>query len=219
MSDAKSDDRTLAPDTLVTSPLWPLVVIAVALTLLGLDGTTPYRVWWRLRSWKTARASLLQTWERRVEHGASSDGAPSPAEYLARRPQQRVFEKVVTKGWPVSRKEKEYRVRISYSFAGPKGQVTRVGDEAPLTFGTAMEAEGFIRERIDKGAVRVWFDPADPGQATAFLDVQSFRWIRLGLTLLGLGVVWLLVLAWRGAVRRRLRAELEAAAPVPAPRR
>jgi len=202
-----TDDRRPAPDTLVTSPLLPLVVLAVALTLLALDGLTPYRVWWRLRNWRTARATLLQTYERRVEHRATSDGAPSPSEYLARRPQQRVFEEVVTKGWPITRKEKQWLVRISFSFAGPKGVVTRVGDQAPLTFESAMEANAFVEERIDKGAIRVWYDPEDPDHATAFLDSQSFRWVRLGLTLAGLGVVWLLALAWRNAVRKRILAE------------
>lgn len=210
-----TDDRTPAPDTLVTSPLWPMVVIAVALTLLGLEGLGPYRTWWRLRNWKTARATLLSTFERRVEHRATSDGAPSPSEYLARIPQQRVFEQVVTKGWPMTRKEKQWRVRISYSFAGPQGVVTRVGDQAPIVFGSSQEAGAFVSERIDKSSIKVWYDPADPGQATAFLDTQSFRWIRLGLTLLGLGVVWLLALAWRRAIRKRLLAEAAASGQTP----
>jgi hypothetical protein len=210
-----TDDRTLAPDSMATSPLWPVVVIAVALTLLGLEGLGPYRVWWQLRTWKTARATLLQTYERRVEHRATSDGAPSPSEYLSRIPQQRVFQQVVTKGWPVKRKEKQWLVRISYSFAGPKGVVTRVGDQAPLTFGSSLEASAFVQERIDKNAIKVWYDPGDPGQATAFLDTQSFRWIRFGLTLLGLGLVWLLILAWRRAVRNRLLAEAAHAAKAP----
>jgi hypothetical protein len=198
-------DTSSTSVSMLTSPLWPLVLLVVGSTMLALEGTTPYRIWWRLEHWKETRATLLSTYERRVEIRPRGQG-PSE-EYLARRPQQRVFERQVERGWPLTRKEKLFEVRLSYAFVVGQKSFTRVSDVAPRAFDDARSAELFVSQRIEKGRIKVWYDPAQPDQASAFLDVQSFRWVRLGGTFAILAVIWLLLLAWRRAVQKRLAAE------------
>jgi hypothetical protein len=188
------------------SPLPPIVILAVGLTLLGLEGVSPYRTWWRLRNWVKARATLLESYERQQDFRMTPEGS-SPEQLMERRPMQRVFDRTVERGWPVKRKVRVFEVRISYSYLWKGKRYTRVGDVAPVDFSGMREAEQWVSRRIEKGGIAIWVNPSEPSEASAFLDHQGFRWVRLGLTLAGVAVIWLILVAARVAARRKVEAD------------
>lgn len=175
-----------------TSPLFPTVLCLVGITALLLDGLTPWRTLSRRRNWTTVKGRLASAVERRTKLRSSARGE-TRLEYLVKRPQRRVFSKVVTRGWPLKRKKRVWIVRITYTYPWNTGRITRVADSPAKEFESRNEALAFLAKRIHKGVVRVWVNPMDPSEATAFLEYPSLLTLVLGFAMVGLGVLWLLV--------------------------
>jgi len=191
-----------------TSPLLPTVLCLAGITALLLDGMTPWRTFSRRRNWTTVKGRLATAVERRAKVRSSARGE-TRMEYLAKRPQRRIFPKVVTRGWPLKRKKRVWIVKITYTYPWKTGRITRVADSPAQEFDSRKAAEAFLAKRIDRGTVRVWVNPEDPRQATAFLGYPSMVTLVLGFAMVGLGVVWLILalLLRRAHVRQQRRQE------------
>lgn len=175
-----------------TSPLLPTVLCLAGITALLLDGLAPWRTFSRRRSWTTVKGRLASAVERRTKLRSSARGE-TRMEYLVKRPQRRVFSKIVTRGWPLKRKKRVWIARITYTYPWKTGRITRVADSPAKEFDSRKEAQAFLAERINKGAVRVWVNPKDPRQATAFLGYPSMITLVTGFAMVGLGVIWLIL--------------------------
>ena len=196
------DNKDETPTPWFAIRVWPTVVILVGVTLLLLDGLTPYRTWWRRGHWKQVKGTLIQSVERRQRIRASA-GGETPIEYLSRRPQQRIFPKVVTRGWPLSRKKKVWEIRLSYTYALGRKRYTRVSDTCPLEFKTRKEAARYLGPRITKQSLRVYVNPKDPHEATMFMDYGTLVWMRLGGVFFGIGLIWLIAAFYFGRSYRK----------------
>lgn len=183
-----------APETRpwFTSPLLPTVLCLAGITALLLDGLTPWRTFTRRRSWTTVKGRLASAVERRSKVRSSAAGQ-SRLEYLIKRPQQVVTSKVVTRGWPLKQKKRIWLVRITYTFPWKTGRITKIGDSPAREFDSQKEAAAYVSGRVHEGAVRVWVNPKNPKEATAFLDYPSLLTIVLGFAMIGLGALWLIV--------------------------
>ena len=199
-------DETESERPWFTSPLLAVVICITGATLLFLDGLHPFQTYSRRRSWKRVKARLAQSMERRKAVRYTPAGK-SPVEYLARRPQRRLFKKVVTRGWLLKRKKIVWQVRLTYSFRWKKGRITRVADTAPLDFGTKGEAGAYLSRRLKQSTVMVWVNPKDPRDSTVFLDYRNLLWLRIGFALVAAGLLWFIV----ALVLRRAHARKELA--------
>jgi len=176
-----------------TSPLLPTVLCLAGVTALLLDGLTPWQTFNRRRSWTTVKGRLTSSVERRAKV-RSSAGGDTRMEYLAKRSQRRIMSKVVTRGWPLKNKKRVWIVRITYTYPWKTGRITRLADSPAREFDSAKDAQEYLGKRLSKkGAIRVWVNPKDPQEATAFLDYPSVLTIVLGLAMVGFGVLWLLL--------------------------
>ncbi|MFH2007197.1 MAG: DUF3592 domain-containing protein [bacterium] len=186
-----------------TSSLLPVAICITGATLLFLDGLHPFQTYFRRRSWKRVKGRLAQSMERRKAVRYSPAGE-TPVEYLARRPQRRLFKKVVTRGWLLKRKKIVWQVRLTYSFRWKKGRITRVSDTAPLDFDTQPEAGAYLAKRLKQSTVMVWVNPKNPGESTVFLDYRNLLWVRIGFALVFGGLLWfILALVLRSAHARK----------------
>jgi hypothetical protein len=176
-----------------TSPLLPTVLCLAGAASLLLDGMTPWETFWRRRNWTSVKGRLASAVERRTRLRSSARGE-TRLEYLVKRSQRVVFSKVVTRGWPLKRQKRVWIVRITYSYPWKTGRITRVADSPAKEFESRSEARAYLVKRVPKtGAVRVWVNPKNPREATAFLDYPSLLTLVLGFAMVGLGVVWLIV--------------------------
>ncbi len=175
-----------------TSPLLPTVLCLAGITALLLDGLTPWQTFTRRRSWTTVKGRLASSVERRTKLRSSARGE-TRMEYLAKRSQRRVFSKVVTRGWPLKTKKRVWIARITYTYTWKTGRITRVADSPAREFDSAQDAQAYLAKRLNKGAVRVWVNPKDPREATAFLDYPSVLTLVLGFVMLGFGMIWLML--------------------------
>ncbi len=185
-----------------TSPLLPAALCLVGVTTLLLQGLTPYRVFLRRRSWKVVTGHLTSAVERRAKVRSTARGE-SRLEYLVKRPQRPVVSKVVSRGWPLSTKRRVWLVRVNYTFPWKTGRITRLSDSPSREFETRKEAQEFLARRVKKGAIRVWVNPDDPREATAFLDYPSRLSLVLGFAMLLLGLCWGLAAGLLGRAHRR----------------
>lgn len=179
-----------------------------------LDGVSPYRTWWRQRNWKTVQGHLIRTHARRTRQKAS-DTATTTIRYRVRKPQKLVHSLVVTRGWPISRKKQVWQIRLSYTYRFGNRKHTRVADTPPFDFDSEAAAIAFLEDRIHRATVKVRVNPRNPSEATAFLVVRTWRWVRLGLAFSGIGLIWLIVALVLGSVhsRRERTAERDKGAP------
>jgi len=161
-------------------------------TVLLLDGLTPYRTFARRRQWTRVKGRLVSAVERRSNLRSSTRGE-TRLEYLAKRPQKLVQSKVVTRGWPLKEKKRVWLVRITYSFPWKSGRITRVADGPAKEFDSEPAALQYLHKRLHRDTLRVWVNPGDPREATAFLDYPSLLMLLLGFALVGLGGLWLIV--------------------------
>lgn len=174
-----------------TSPLLPILLSMAGITLLLLDGLTPYRTYLRRKRWTRVKGRLASSVERRAKVRSSARGS-TRLEYLARRAQRRTFPKVVTRGWPLSQKKRVWIVRVTYTYPWKGKRFTRVADTPGTEFPTRREARAYLAKHIQKGSIRVWVNPKDPQEATAFLDPPYTHTLLLGLAIFALGVLWLI---------------------------
>ncbi len=192
-----------------TSPLLPTVLCLAGITALLLDGLTPFQTFMRRRTWTSVKGTLSSAVERRTKLRMSGRGE-TRRDYLVKRSQRRIFSKVVTRGWPLKSKKRVWIVRITYTFPWKTRQktrrITRIADSPTREFESAKDAQEFLGKRLNKGAVQVWVNPKDPGQATVFLDYPSVLTLVLGFAMLGLGLLWLIValLLKRAHVRQEI---------------
>lgn len=168
-----------------------------------LDGLTPYRTYLRRKRWTPVKGQLASSVERRTKTRSSARGS-TRLEYLAKRSQRRIFPKVVTRGWPLSQKKRVWIVRVTYTYPWKGKRITRVADSPGTEFDTRREAGAYLAKRIHQGGIRVWVNPKDPQQATAFLDSPYTHTLLLGLAVFALGMLWLIaaVILRRAHVRQ-----------------
>jgi hypothetical protein len=175
-----------------TSPLLPTVLCLAGITALLLDGLSPWQTFWRRRQWTPVKGQLTSGVERRRRTTASGQGE-THVEYLVKRSQRQIFSKIVTRGWPLRRKARVWFVKITYTYPWKTGRITRVADSPGREFDAQQDAAAFLARRVRKGNVRVWVNPANPAEATAFLDYPSVPTLVIGFVLLGLGLVGLVL--------------------------
>ncbi len=138
------------------------------------------------------KGRLSSAVERRTKLRMSGRGE-TRRDYVVKRSQRLIFSKVVTRGWPLKSKKRVWIVRITYTFPWKTRRITRIADSPTREFESAKDAQEFLGKRLKKGAVQVWVNPKDPGQATVFLDYPSVLTLVLGFAMLGLGLLWLIV--------------------------
>ncbi len=173
------------------SPIFPVLLLATGLVMLVVDGGQPYRIWWRRGHWKRVQGTLLTSYEkhRYVRH---SSGRQTYSEYLAKKPQKRIFKAVVERGWPIKRRKQVYHVHLNYTYLWRKKKHTKVADVPDRDFESRPVAERFLRQYVKNNRIRVWVNPKDPNQATAFLLYRwSALWVRVGIVVVGLALLWL----------------------------
>jgi len=189
-----------------------LLLLLAGLVMLAIDGLHPYRVWWRRQHWEQVDGRLLQSYQqrRRVRH--SGQGS-TPMTYVEQRPQKRIFEAVVERGWPLSRRKQVYRIRLNYTYLWKNKKHTRVADSPDRDFESRPVARRFLRQYVKDRSVEVWVDPEKPSRATAFLLYRwSAVWVQIGLVATALGLLWLIVALVFGRTYRRTHRRRAAAA-------
>jgi hypothetical protein len=106
---------------------------------------------------------------------------------------KRIHSKVVEKGTLFPYKVKRWYVKLAFQY-DYKGKPYRVYEDTPsFTFESHEKARAYLKERIGKWPIKVWVNPSQPNEATAFLDYRGWHWIQLGGFFLALSVIWLLV--------------------------
>lgn len=102
-----------------------------------------------------------------------------------------------------------FRVRLHYTyFVGHRKRV-QIADSPEREFASRREAAQFLARLVHQGKLRLWVDPANPDRATAFLqDPWSASWVRLGIGVTTVALLWLIVVLLLG--RRIARAETRA---------
>ncbi len=174
-----------------TSPLLPVLLCMAGITVLLLDGLTPWQTYHRRKNWKTVKGRLVQSVQRRTKMRSTARGG-NQVDYMVKRPQRRVVSKVVTRGWPLKTKKRIWTARVTYTYPTKKGRMTRVGDSPTQEFDSKNDALAYLDDRIHHGAILVWVNPKDPTQATAFLDYPSKLTLALGFIMIALSVLWLI---------------------------
>lgn len=201
-----------------TSPLVPLVLLTAGVVLLSLDGMHPYRTYLRLKRWKRVEGQLVQPYQRRQIVNPSQENS-TVREYLERRPQKRIFKETVSEGWPMKRKKLQWRIRLNYTYPWKNARYTRMNDGPDRAFVSEAEANSYLEGRVRGTRLKVWVDPNDPSEATAFLEYRRVWTLRVGFAGAGLGLFWLLVALVLGHSHRRREREAEEKAQEASPKK
>ncbi len=104
-----------------------------------------------------------------------------------------IYQKVVSRGVLFSYDEKRFFVRVSYTYRFGKKVYTKYRQESGRSFATRKEAEAYLAGKFRHWPIKVWVNPANPSQATAFLEYDGWFWIKLGFVGLLAGLLWMLL--------------------------
>ncbi len=104
-----------------------------------------------------------------------------------------IFEKVSTRGVLFDYDVKRYFVRVSYTYRYGKKVFTKYREVGPRSFKSREAARLYLSKRFKHWPIKVWVDPADPSDVTAFLEYDGWTWIKLGFVGLFAGLVWMLL--------------------------
>lgn len=106
---------------------------------------------------------------------------------------QRIHAKYIEKGLLFPYKEKRWFVSLAFQYPY-KGKLYKVFEDKPtFSFESEKKARVFVHERASKWPIKVWVNPDNPQQATAFLEYRGWIWIQLGGFFLFLSLLWFLV--------------------------
>ena len=106
---------------------------------------------------------------------------------------QRVHAKYVKKGLLFPYKEKRWFVSLAFQYVYD-GRVYKIFEDKPaFAFESEKKARTFVRDRATKWPIKVWVNPDQPRQATAFLEYRGWVWIQTGGFLLFVSLLWFLI--------------------------
>jgi hypothetical protein len=137
--------------------------------------------------------------EQALRHKGSSappSGAPNSAtksRIVERKvTPKRIHSKYVEKGTLFPYKEKQWYIKLAFQF-DHGGKLYRVYDDAPVfTFDSHEEAKEYLKAKAGKWPIKVWVNPDDPNEATAFLDYPRWYVVQVGAFVLAISIIWLL---------------------------
>lgn len=126
--------------------------------------------------------------------------------YQKRVIQDPIHSEYETKGVGTKYTVRRWYVRISFEYFY-NGQMYSVQEDEPLfSFDSREAAESFLRKHADEWPIKVWVNPGNPNEATAFLLYDKWHWVQLGAVLAFLSLIWGII-AGMGSRQFRIEAE------------
>jgi len=103
---------------------------------------------------------------------------------------ERIYSKYVEKGFGTTYKVQLWYVKLAFKY-NYKGKIYSVYEDSPsFSFESREEAERFLQEHSANWPIKVWVNPGEPKEATAFLIYKEWHWIQLGVALAFFTFLW-----------------------------